>query len=160
MNPKWKNIDYKKGLIEALDILENYSKCKNVNTSRLHCYLPCLAMGVPVNFISPNGDPKIKTWGSKDRFNGLRELQDNPDKFLELKTKLVSKTSFELRKQILENIFNTGKDILSKNGDTKINLVIKNNNKKANYLLHNNRKFDLEHLKALKAKKYVVKINV
>ena len=100
-NPKWKNIDYKKGIIEALDILENYSKCKYVNTSRLHCYLPCLAMGVPVNFISPNGDPNIKTWGSKDRFDGLRELQDNPKKFKELKTKLETETIYEVRKRIL-----------------------------------------------------------
>tara|TARA_B100001094_G_scaffold171254_1_gene165603 strand:+ start:3239 stop:4738 length:1500 start_codon:yes stop_codon:yes gene_type:complete len=113
MNPKWKNIDYKQGLIKALDILENYSKCKRVNTSRLHCYLPCLAMGVPVNFISPKGDPNIKTWGSKDRFDGLRELQNNPAKFLDLKSKLKIKTNFEVRKKIFENIFYTGKNILS-----------------------------------------------
>ena len=76
---------------------------------------------------------------------------------VELIKKPYSKVTIELKEDYnLEEI----KDILSKNGDTKINLVIKNNNKKANYLLHNNRKFDLEHLKALKAKKYVVKINV
>ena len=76
---------------------------------------------------------------------------------VELIKKPYSKVTIELKEDYnLEEI----KDILSKNGDTKINLVIKNNNKKANYLLHNNRKFDLEHLKALKAKKYVVKISV
>ena len=103
MNPKWKNINYKNGLIEALDILENYSKCKYVNTSRLHCYLPCLAMGVPVNFISPNGDPNIKTWGSKDRFDGFRELQHDSNKFLDLKTKLETKINLELKKYITQN---------------------------------------------------------
>ena len=52
------------------------------------------------------------------------------------------------------------KDILSKNGETKIKLVIKNNNKIAHYSLQNTRKFDLNHLKALKAKDYVEKITV
>ena len=104
-NPKWKNIDHKKGLFEALEVLENYSKCKHVNTSRLHGYLPCLAMGVPVNFISPSGDPKIKTWGSKDRFEGLRELQNDSTKLIKLKTKLETKTIFEVRKQI-KKIYN------------------------------------------------------
>ncbi len=52
------------------------------------------------------------------------------------------------------------KEILSKNGDTRINLVINIQNKKVNYLLQNNRKFDLSHLKALKAKNYVSKITV
>ena len=52
------------------------------------------------------------------------------------------------------------KEILANNGDTKINLVFRNNNKLASYSLQNNRKFDLNHLKALKAKKYVAKIIV
>ena len=52
------------------------------------------------------------------------------------------------------------KEILSSNGKTVVNLVIKNNNKKATYSLQNNRKFDLKHLKALKAKDYVAKITV
>ena len=52
------------------------------------------------------------------------------------------------------------KEILSSNGKTMINLVINKNNKKAIYSLQNNRKFDLKHLKALKAKDYVAKITV
>ncbi len=52
------------------------------------------------------------------------------------------------------------KEILSKNGETKIKIIINFKNKKANYLLQNNRKFDLSHLKALKAKNYVSKITV
>ena len=50
------------------------------------------------------------------------------------------------------------KEILSHEGNTSINIIIKNNNQKAHYLLQNNRKFDLKHLKALKAKDYVSKI--
>ena len=50
--------------------------------------------------------------------------------------------------------------LLSSKGETKINLVIKNKNLRANYSLQENRKFDLNQLKALKAKKYVEKITV
>ena len=35
-----------------------------------------------------------------------------------------------------------------------------NKNKKASYSLENTRKFNLEHLKALKSKNYVIKITV
>ena len=52
------------------------------------------------------------------------------------------------------------REILSKEGDTEIKLILKNKNKKAFYSLENNRKFDLNHLKALKAKEYVAKIMV
>ena len=52
------------------------------------------------------------------------------------------------------------KDILSKNGETRVKLVIKNKNQIAHYSLQNTRKFDLNHLKALKAKDYVEKITV
>ena len=52
------------------------------------------------------------------------------------------------------------KKLLEKKGETKINLVIKDQNKKAYFTLKENRKFDLNHLKVLKAKKYVEKISV
>jgi DNA polymerase-3 subunit alpha len=62
----------------------------------------------------------------------------------------------------LKNDFNINeiKELLSNKGETKINLVIKDKNKQALYSLQENRKFDLNHLKALKAKKYVEKITV
>ena len=41
-----------------------------------------------------------------------------------------------------------------------VQYVIKNKNKQAYYSLQENRKFDLNHFKALKAKKYVEKISV
>jgi DNA polymerase III subunit alpha len=52
------------------------------------------------------------------------------------------------------------KQLLSIKGETKINLVIKDKNKQACYSLQENRKFDFNHLKVLKAKKYVEKITV
>ena len=52
------------------------------------------------------------------------------------------------------------KKLLSNKGETEINIVVKNRNKQALYSLQENRKFDLNHLKALKAKKYVEKITV
>ena len=52
------------------------------------------------------------------------------------------------------------RNILSTKGNTAVNLIINNKNQKVYYSLQNNRKFDLKHLKALKAKKYVEKITV
>ena len=52
------------------------------------------------------------------------------------------------------------KQLLSSKGDTEINLVVKDKNKQATYSLKENRKFDLNHLKTLKAKKYIEKITV
>ena len=49
---------------------------------------------------------------------------------------------------------------MSSKGDTEINLVVKDKNKQATYSLKENRKFDLNHLKTLKAKKYIEKITV
>jgi len=49
-------------------------------------------------------------------------------------------------------------ELLSVNGETEINLVLKDQKNRAYYSLQNNRKFDLKHLKALKAKEYVEKI--
>jgi DNA polymerase III subunit alpha len=51
-------------------------------------------------------------------------------------------------------------ELLSVNGETEVNLIFKDQNKQAFYSLKNNRKFDLKHLKALKAKEYVEKITV
>ena len=75
----------------------------------------------------------------------------------EIIEKPYSKVTIELKNNYnMEEI----RKLLSKNGDTEINFIIKNNNKEAYYSLQNNRKFDLKHLKALKAKDYVAKITV
>ncbi len=51
----------------ALELLGKYSRAKNVITSRLHCYLPCLAMGVPVELYPPSLNDI--------RFSGLYPLE-------------------------------------------------------------------------------------
>ena len=62
----------------------------------------------------------------------------------------------------LKNDFNLNeiKDLLSNRGETEIKLVISDKSNKATFSLQENRKFDLNHLKALKSKKYVEKIIV
>ena len=62
--------------------------------------------------------------------------------------------------ELKENFkINEIQEILAKNGNTKINLLINDKKQKAHYILQNNRKFNIKHLKALKAKEYVVKIS-
>ncbi len=68
-----------------------------------------------------------------------------------------SKVIIEIKE---DNEINEIKEILSLSGDTQIELIINYKNKKAHYSLQNNRKFNLNHLKALKAKEYVKKIIV
>ena len=68
-----------------------------------------------------------------------------------------SKVTIELRDNYNLNEI---RQLLSIKGETAINLVIKNKNKQAFYSLQENRKFDFNHLKALKAMKYVEKITV
>tara|TARA_B100000941_G_scaffold237437_1_gene180428 strand:+ start:226 stop:3642 length:3417 start_codon:yes stop_codon:yes gene_type:complete len=75
----------------------------------------------------------------------------------EVINKPYTKVTIELKENFKINEI---KELLSKSGDTEINLVIKDKNKKIQYSFQNNRKFDLENLKALKAKKYVAKITV
>ena len=62
----------------------------------------------------------------------------------------------------LKNDYNLSeiKELLSNRGETEINLIIKNKKNHALFSLQENRKFDVNHLKALKAKKYVEKITV
>lgn len=77
----------------ARELLELYSSAKLVITSRLHCALPCLALGTPVVLLRPGVE-------SDPRFTGLRDLvrfhsdplspikidwrdpEPNPDKYL------------------------------------------------------------------------------
>ena len=68
-----------------------------------------------------------------------------------------SKVTIELKKDYnIDEI----KQLLSNRGETEINLIIKGENNQAYFSLEETRKFDLNHLKALKAKKYVEKITV
>ena len=75
----------------------------------------------------------------------------------EVLNKPYSKVTIELKDDYnLDEI----KELLSYKGETEINLIINDKNKQAFYSLQENRKFDLNHLKTLKAKKYVEKITV
>ncbi|HRP90888.1 MAG TPA: polysaccharide pyruvyl transferase family protein [Edaphocola sp.] len=58
----------------AEDILQKYAKAKLVITSRIHCALPCLAMGTPVIFI--NG---FETFTDSSRFEGILDLFNRID---------------------------------------------------------------------------------
>lgn len=51
----------------ALELLDLYAKAKVVITTRLHCALPCLALGTPVVFMHRNYETDI-------RFDGYREF--------------------------------------------------------------------------------------
>ena len=51
-------------------------------------------------------------------------------------------------------------EFLKNKGQTEISFIIHNKNKKVYYNLQNSRKFDFNHLKAIKSKEYVRKITV
>lgn len=59
---------------EAEEMLKKYATAKLVITSRLHCALPCLAMGTPVIFI--NAGYHSTYLNLDDRFDGLMEMFD------------------------------------------------------------------------------------
>ena len=42
-----------------------------VSQSRLHCYMPCIGLNIPCDFVSPDLDKDKKTWSLGDRFEGL-----------------------------------------------------------------------------------------
>lgn len=58
----------------AEDLLRKYAKAKLVITSRIHCALPCLAMGTPVIFV--NG---FDSFVDSCRFDGILELFNRID---------------------------------------------------------------------------------
>ncbi|WP_027391628.1 polysaccharide pyruvyl transferase family protein [Aquimarina latercula] len=58
----------------AVDLLNKYARAKLVITSRIHCALPCLAMGTPVIFV--NG---FDSFVDSCRFDGILELFNRID---------------------------------------------------------------------------------
>jgi DNA polymerase III subunit alpha len=104
------------------------------------------------SFILTLQKDKVSDESMKKRINVRKILSLD-----EVVNKPYSKVTIELKNEYnLKEI----SDLLSDNGETEINLIIKDHNKQACYSLQNNRKFDLKHLKALKAKEYVEKITV
>ena len=95
---------------------------------------------------------KISGEGTKKRINVKKILSLD-----DVINKPYKKVTIELKKDCdIDEI----KKLLSNKGETEINLVIKDENNQAFFSLEETRKFDLNHLKALKAKKYVEKITV
>jgi hypothetical protein len=66
VSEKYKN-KYKGKINKAVKLLNIYANSKLVITSRLHCALPCLAMGIPVVFLH-------RKWNTDERFDGYREI--------------------------------------------------------------------------------------
>ena len=97
----------------------------------------------------------------KDRITGdITKKRINVRKILSL-DEVINKPYSKVTIQLKDN-YNLSEisELLSDTGETEINLIINDNNEQVYYSLQNNRKFDLEHLKALKAKEYVEKITV
>ena len=95
---------------------------------------------------------KISGEGEKKRVNVKKILTLN-----DAINKPYTKVTIELKDDYdIEEI----KELLSNKGDTEIKLLIKDKKRKALFSLRENRKFGLNHLRALKAKKYVEKITV
>lgn len=59
---------------KASELLSFYAKAKSVVTSRIHCALPCLAMGTPVLFIDVGNDGG-RFWGLSELFQ-YRTISD------------------------------------------------------------------------------------
>ena len=78
-------------LAEALRLLKTYAAAAHVTTSRLHCYLPCRALGTPVAFVPHNAGNR--------RFDGLVEL--DAAQLDQLRTRLT-----QLMSAVLPMIFN------------------------------------------------------
>ena len=62
---------------QAQDLLDKYKVAQKIYTQRLHCYLPCKAMGKDVTFVGK----------TDDRFGGLINLSDEEYKNMKLKIK-------------------------------------------------------------------------
>ena len=90
---------------------------------------------------------KLKKKSKYKKFFSLSDVINRP----------YSKVTIELKN---DYDINEIKELLSNKGETEIKLLIKDKNRQALFSLQENRKFDLNHLKALKAKKYVEKITV
>jgi len=79
----------------AEDLLKKYAKAKLVITSRIHCALPCLALGTPVIFV--NG---FDSFVDTSRFDGIIDLFNRVD--IDSQTGNFT-TNFSLNDKIDEN---------------------------------------------------------
>ena len=97
----------------------------------------------------------------KDKFiNESSQRRVNVRKILSLDD-IINKPYSKVTIELNENYdINELKKLLKNKGQTEISLIIHNKNKKVYYNLQNSRKFDFNHLKAIKSKEYVKKITV
>ena len=97
----------------------------------------------------------------KDKFiNESSQRRVNVRKILSLDD-IINKPYSKVTIELNENYdINELKKLLKNEGQTEISLIIHNKNKKVYYNLQNSRKFDFNHLKAIKSKEYVKKITV
>ena len=77
------NLEYRLNLADKL--LEKYRTAEEVITSRLHCMLPCRAMGTKSSFLNPN----LKT---DSRFGGMEKIlsSDFKDSLVKIKSNLIN----------------------------------------------------------------------
>jgi DNA polymerase-3 subunit alpha len=97
----------------------------------------------------------------KDKFiNESSQRRVNVRKILSLDD-IINKPYSKVTIELNENYdINELKNLLKNKGQTEISLIIHNKNKKVYYNFQNSRKFDFNHLKAIKSKEYVKKITV
>ncbi|HEY0092602.1 MAG TPA: polysaccharide pyruvyl transferase family protein, partial [Flavobacterium sp.] len=72
--PSAKKYSHEEKFAMAEDLLNKYARAKLVITSRIHCALPCLAMGTPVIFV--NG---FDSFVDSCRFDGILDLFNRID---------------------------------------------------------------------------------
>jgi len=92
-------------LIDSL--FEEYKKANLVLTTKIHCALPCIGMGIPVILIHPNpNDPRLTVLNnlikviSYDELMDLKELpvaRNKKSKTLKLKNKLIYLTELAVK---------------------------------------------------------------
>lgn len=68
-----KTYDHEKYFKEADELLKRYARARVVITSRIHCALPCLAMGTPLIYIHSERESEEHN----SRLNGVLELFEN-----------------------------------------------------------------------------------
>ena len=92
----------------------------------------------------------------KDKLTSNSSLRRINIKNLVSLTEMINKPYSKITIEIKDNNYlEELNEIIKKEGETEINLIINHDNKKLHYNLQKNRKFDFDHLKALKSKKYV-----
>ncbi len=81
----------KECLSRAYFYLKMYSESMFVQTSRLHAFIPCMAMGVPCALVSPKGDSFDKNFMSNPRISSYVKMNLKKSSFFKSKYSLTKK---------------------------------------------------------------------